>query len=233
MRKKNLERHKSDILNEDGSVKERKCKCCRKYKTREEFKSVKGAIGGISSTCSKCFYERHKHKQLAIKKIKYAENPKPFLDAAKKWRKENPERFKIITKRSRSRPEVKAYRNLRKRLQKILKNESGNYSSAVGCSPKELKKYLESKFLKNMSWDNYGEWEVDHIKPIHLFAKDDATETKSANHHTNLQPLWKDHNNAKLWYYDEDHPMGWRGLNDLLSPEDKQSLGERFGWDLS
>lgn len=39
-----------------------------------------------------------------------------------------------------------------------------------------------------MSWDNYGRWHLDHIKPISL-AKDED-EVYNLNHYTNFQPLW-------------------------------------------
>jgi len=35
----------------------------------------------------------------------------------------------------------------------------------LGCDGKFLKKHLEKKFSKGMSWNNYGEWHVDHIIP--------------------------------------------------------------------
>ena len=39
-----------------------------------------------------------------------------------------------------------------------------------------------------MSWDNYGEWHIDHIKPLTLF--DDNTPIHVVNALSNLQPLW-------------------------------------------
>lgn len=39
-----------------------------------------------------------------------------------------------------------------------------------------------------MSWENYGEWHIDHIKPVSLFDK--TTTAKISCALTNLQPLW-------------------------------------------
>lgn len=39
----------------------------------------------------------------------------------------------------------------------------------LGCSIEFLKSYLESKFTGNMSWENQGEWYIDHIKPLSSF----------------------------------------------------------------
>ena len=40
-----------------------------------------------------------------------------------------------------------------------------------------------------MSWDNYGEWHIDHKKPISAFHKD--TPPHIINSLCNLQPLWE------------------------------------------
>ena len=45
-----------------------------------------------------------------------------------------------------------------------------------------------------MSWDNYGEWHVDHIIPIDYFLKNhdfnDVEIQKECFNYKNLQPLW-------------------------------------------
>jgi hypothetical protein len=58
-----------------------------------------------------------------------------------------------------------------------------------------LKKHIESLFLEGMSWENWGEWQIDHIKPISSFDK--TTDTKIVNNLNNLQPLWASDNIRK------------------------------------
>lgn len=58
----------------------------------------------------------------------------------------------------------------------------------LGCTYKEFKYHLEKQFTKGMSWDNQGEWHLDHIYPVSL-AKDEE-ELIRLNHYTNFQPLW-------------------------------------------
>ena len=60
----------------------------------------------------------------------------------------------------------------------------------LGCSLEELIVFIEKKFKKDMSWDNYGKWHVDHIKPIAKFDLTDKEQQKKCFHYTNLQPLW-------------------------------------------
>jgi len=40
-----------------------------------------------------------------------------------------------------------------------------------------------------MSWDNHGEWHIDHIKPVSKFDKE--TPMSIVNALSNLQPLWE------------------------------------------
>jgi len=98
--------------------------------------------------------------------------------------------------------------NMRSRLRIFLKgnkiiksNKTFNY---IGCNKEELKKYLENKFKNGMSWNNYGEWEIDHIIPFKYF-KDNGGITEEnlykVMHYTNLQPLWKSENRKKNGKY--------------------------------
>ena len=70
-----------------------------------------------------------------------------------------------------------------------------NIQKIIGCNTIEFINHLQSKFKKGMTWSNYGEWEIDHIKPSCLAF--DLNEVKVLNHYTNLQPLWKEENNLK------------------------------------
>jgi len=65
----------------------------------------------------------------------------------------------------------------------------------------ELKEYLRSKFLSNMDYDNYGEWEIDHIKAISLYNLCNEKELKECFNYKNLQPLWRIDNIKKSNIY--------------------------------
>ena len=57
--------------------------------------------------------------------------------------------------------------------------------------------YLAAKFQEGMSWDNHGEWHIDHIKPCCKFNLLDDEEQRKCFHYTNLQPLWSKDNLSK------------------------------------
>ena len=89
--------------------------------------------------------------------------------------------------------------NLRARLRSALKNhsKSGSAVKDLGCTIEDLKVHLESKFQPGMLWSNYGEWHIDHIKPLASFDLSDRKQLLEACHYTNLQPLWAQDNLSK------------------------------------
>ena len=48
-----------------------------------------------------------------------------------------------------------------------------------------------------MTWKNYGEWHIDHIKPCSKFNLTDEEEQKKCFNYKNLQPLWASENTSK------------------------------------
>lgn len=87
---------------------------------------------------------------------------------------------------------------IRARLKAAIKKDRRIKSlCTVGCSLEKLKSYLESKFQPGMSWENYGQWHIDHIKPLSSFNLQDQKQVKLANNYKNLQPLWAKDNLSK------------------------------------
>lgn len=71
----------------------------------------------------------------------------------------------------------------------------------LGCTVKEFKDHLESKFQEGMSWDNHGigagKWNIDHIIPCSMFNIADPEQQKLAFNYKNTQPMWSEENIAK------------------------------------
>jgi hypothetical protein len=88
---------------------------------------------------------------------------------------------------------------LRARLRSAIKGNfrSGSAVRDLGCSIDFLKLYFETIFQPGMSWENQGEWHIDHIKPLSSFDLSDSEQLKQACHYTNLQPLWAKDNLKK------------------------------------
>lgn len=93
------------------------------------------------------------------------------------------------------------YKNIQTRIYKSFKLYgipfTMTYSELIGCDHETLEKHLQERFTDGMSYDNYGEWEVDHIFPISKFDFTKIEQIFSCFKYTNLQPLWKLDNKQK------------------------------------
>lgn len=75
------------------------------------------------------------------------------------------------------------------KVREALKGNKVNHSvEYLGCSIEEYKKYLESKFETWMTWENHGEWHIDHITPL-MYKNPTQEQVIERLHYTNTQPL--------------------------------------------
>lgn len=112
---------------------------------------------------------------------------------------------------------LKNYLN-RKTLIKIEKTYN-----LLKYSPEELRLNLESKFVDDMNWGNYGErWQIDHIVHVSLF-KDD-TPFHIANSLDNLRPLDRITNISRGNNIDDDCLIMMRKYKDFIKDDYKNFL---------
>lgn len=174
----------------------KQCKLCQEIKDITEFyvrSDRKNAVQHFCKSCSKI--EKRAWQRLNKEKVN---------NHNIKWQKENKEHYSSYCKikhkeRYSNDVNYKIKHNLRTRLNSAIKNgqKTGSAVSDLGCSIEELKQHLESMFEPDMSWNNYGEWHIDHIKPLSKFDLTDCQEVKQACHYSNLQPLWAKDNLIK------------------------------------
>jgi len=210
----------------------KKCKSCNDIKSISEFyiSYTTDTYTVYKSKCKPCHSihsqnyakdnpeitrkTRKKYNSSNKEKIQeYANNNKEKLkEYAKKYysNPDNLEKHRIQnrenSKRRRSNdPHFKLIENLRHAVYTKLKQQKCSSSiKYLGCDIKSYKSYLESKFLPEMSWENYGEiWEIDHIRPCASFDLTILEEQQKCFHYTNTQPLFKTTSIAQsLGYYD-------------------------------
>lgn len=141
-------------------------------------------------------YSKHPNKYRSYKITRYKNNKSLCLSI----------NSKCARKRYHTNPSFRLGCLLRTRVWRVLKEQSATkyekFNDYIGCSTKELKEHMEAKFQPNMSWDNYGEWHIDHIKPCSSFNLADPNEQKLCFHYTNLQPLWAEDNLIKADKYE-------------------------------
>ena len=194
------------------------CYKCKQDKETTSFCKDKRSKDGFVFRCKDCDkqYRQSNKKRLADYGKEYQQNNKDHLAEYKKqyhqankeaicervrqWERENRD---YINKRNRERrnkdPLYKLTSNMRSLVTKSINNKGYSKTSKtadiIGCSHKEFKKHIESQFTEGMTWDNQGEWHVDHRLP-HSAGKT-KEEVLVLNHHRNLQPMWEKDNLIK------------------------------------
>jgi hypothetical protein len=103
------------------------------------------------------------------------------------------------------------------RIRAVIKSKSliraDRYNRLIGCTPNQLRDHLEAQFRPGMTWENYGKWEVDHIRPCRSFNLAIIQEQRDCFHFSNLQPLWLQENRSKSGKWTGDtstKPRGYR-----------------------
>jgi hypothetical protein len=101
-------------------------------------------------------------------------------DAYRRVQKENPLYRLRCNLRGRFKEGFLKYRTTKKDSTKNM----------LGCSWSFFVSWIESKFNKKMTWQNYGQfWHIDHIQPLASFDLTNRDEVLKAWHYTNLRPL--------------------------------------------
>lgn len=182
------------------------CSVCHLEKPRTEFHKYMHQPDGCSSRCKTCtslkteeFYKKNQ-EIIKQKRNKYYHSIKN--DPKKRIRQKLVQK-RYQNKRTKEDLFYKLARRLRNRLYYALKNKTWkkntHFAEYIGCSPQELVAHIEAQFQPGMTWDNYGAWHIDHVRP--LVSATSPEELYKLCHHTNLQPLWAPDNlrkNAQL-----------------------------------
>lgn len=89
--------------------------------------------------------------------------------------------------------------NLRRRLSKTLKDipREKKAHELLGCSFRYFKKTIEMQFTVGMSWNNYGDWHLDHKHPCMNFDFTKRGQQAKCFNFKNLRPLWADENRKR------------------------------------
>ena len=198
------------------------CSTCKIEKELSNFTKDLSKRDGLKINCINCckiYYNNYRlnNQEKEKKRVSNYNNNKRVIDKdkIKKYKREyyfkNKEKIQIKKKEYRSsnkeilhekrmsnfilRLNERIGSSIRQSLKRNGFKKKSRTFEIVGCSPSELKSYLESKFEQWMSWDNWGKyngevnygWDIDHIIPISSAKTEE--EIIRLNHYTNLQPL--------------------------------------------
>lgn len=172
------------------------CSKCKIEKDLVEFPKASDRKSGHRSSCKEC--ERIRSKKYHV------ENKDKINKHKAEYFQENKERiqeYQTIHRKDRLNKDsiFKTRVNVGKLIQLTFKRcgfkKDSKSKEILGCTYKEFKTYLESKFEPWMNWDNYGlyngesnyGWDLDHIIPISSAITEE--DVYRLSHYTNFQPL--------------------------------------------
>lgn len=142
-------------------------------------------------------------------------NPEVFRDRNRAWWARNAEAIKARRTSDEARGKNNAYMRRRYREdprfavharmasavhQALRERKAGRkWETLVGYTVDDLVTHLERQFLPGMSWDNMGDWHIDHIlaKSSFAYENDDDPEFRACWALSNLRPLWSGENQKK------------------------------------
>lgn len=182
------------------------CKNCHSIKDSEA--NNKPTLDSPSKICSKC------SKEQPAPQYRFRSNVCRTCEKERlyEWREQNPEKFKDICKKYRSKPDKKQQRatylrekyrsdiqfklvtTYRNRVRNFIKGGSksgiAKYTEMLGCEWDTLREWLETNFSPEMNWDNFGNiWHIDHTMPCSSFDMTDEDSIRCCFNWSNLAPM--------------------------------------------
>lgn len=185
------------------------CKKCHKSKSYELYHKNFRLKDGFQPICKECLSEIAKYNYLKNKEYskRHKEKNKDKIEENKiKWKQQNKTSNPNYWSNYRNNRNKKdcnfkfsnsirslifgAFRRGKNQYKKNAKTET-----ILGCTIEEFRNYISAQFKKGMSFDNHGEWHLDHIIPIATAQSEE--DIIKLNHYTNFQPLWAEENLKK------------------------------------
>lgn len=127
-----------------------------------------------------------------------AGNLEKVRESTRRWQVANPEKHRknrrSANKKRCSTPRGKLNNTISTSMRRSLTGSKAgrHWESLVSYTVNDLKKHLEKKFQPGMTWNNYGEWHLDHRVPISVFNFEtpEDIDFKKCWALKNLQPMW-------------------------------------------
>jgi hypothetical protein len=186
------------------------CNGCKEEKLLVEYNRDKSKKDGYQTRCRACkqvsdnaWRQENKDSVNAKSKAWRKVNRQRAQENIKRWQEENPERYREIQRKHwRKSYEKNKFKKLvsgaiKRSLKGIWKSKA--IFERLGYTVDQLKEHLESKFTEGMTWENHGEWHIDHITPqswLPFSSIEDENFIKCWAL-SNLQPLWAKDNISK------------------------------------
>lgn len=196
------------------------CTKCAAVKPLSEFPK-RNQIGGFKPRCKPCHnadnrdyrirnpevaaassanWVKNNPEKVKAKRLRWVQNnPEKPSEAMRVWRLRNPEaakeRDRITNAKRRQKVNFRIRKNIAEGIRLSLRSggKLGKKTfELLGYTLQDLISHLERQFSPGMTWENYGDWHIDHIVALADFKYEtaDEPEFKAAWCLGNLRPLW-------------------------------------------
>lgn len=136
-----------------------------------------------------------------VSRVRYHRNLEKMRAEQNEWRAANVDHVRARVReynnaRYRAGGLFKVTNMMRKHLTRTLNGAKKQKSTAeyLGYESRALMAHLESLFDHGMTWENHGEWHIDHIIPIRHFLAAGVKCPSIINAMSNLRPIWAKEN---------------------------------------
>lgn len=190
------------FFNRRDSGLHQRCKSCRSAVSRAAYQSNVE----IRKANSRADYRANKEARSAKAKEWRARNQEKMAQYRQKWRSENRDAERAaynvaMSVKCASSGEFRMHRAISRALWGVLRGDKAGtkWQEIVGYGDDTLRSHIERQFSRGMTWENYGEWHVDHIVPVSFFLSSgaDADIMRRCWALSNLRPLWAKDNLTK------------------------------------
>jgi hypothetical protein len=166
-------------------------------------------IGGREVATKKYESKPETKKRKSENHKKWQKNNRDHLnDYHQKWREKNIDKHRENKRnyektRKANDPLYKLISNFRTAIYQVLKenrvDKNQSYFDVLQYTPEQLIVHLEKQFTEGITWENYGEWHVDHKQPISSFNIQEMGDSEFMKCWSleNLQPMWGEENIRK------------------------------------
>lgn len=193
----------------------KKCSRCNEIKSIEHFYKSKVSKDKLNCWCKEClkkyyretekakeyrksYYEKNIEKIKKYRQIYCINNANKVKECIYNWNNNNKDRVRKNWSNYKTKtmliPKNRISKSVSVVMRKTLKGNKNNnhWENIIGYTLQDLMQHLEKQFKDGMSWDNQGDWHIDHIIPISLWQYETHAdrEFKQCWALANLQPLW-------------------------------------------
>ena len=176
-----------------------KCKVC--FVAAAKILKAKPAYEKKAIEYNRKYYQKNKDQFSKRCRKYYEENAEHLKEKAKEWGRDNLDKRRIIDTRRRKNAGFRLSQNISRSIRQSLSNGKNGYhwEGLIGYTLDDLIKHIENQFQDSMTWNNYGEWHIDHVIPkaVFNFTKPEHIDFKRCWSLDNLQPLWAKDNLSK------------------------------------